>query len=102
MTDIFVSPATAATIAVGAVISVVYLRYMWLALRRTSATLDDPDDGGEDAFTHSFAGAIVAVIASSLSIVLYGAGPQLLYLGVLLALASPVAVAYTFHRELNG
>jgi hypothetical protein len=27
--------------------------------------------------------------------------PQFLYLGILLALLSPIAVAYTFHRELN-
>lgn len=102
MADTFVSPATLATIAVGAVISVVYLRYMWLALRRASETLDAPDDGEGDAFTYSFAGAIGAVVASSLAIALYGAGPGFLYIGVVLALASPVAVAYTFHRELNG
>ena len=46
-------------------------------------------------------GAIIAVAASSLTIALYGAGPQFLYLGVLLALASPIAVAYTFWRELK-
>ena len=51
---------------------------------------------------HSFVGAIAAVVASSLAIALYGMGPLFLYIGVALALASPVAVAYTFHRELNG
>jgi hypothetical protein len=44
---------------------------------------------------------VVAVIASSLTITLYGVAPQFLYLGILLALLSPIAVAYTFHRELN-
>jgi len=101
MSDFFVSPATAATMSVGVVIGFVYLRYMWLALRRASATRDDPDDGQADAFAYSFVGAIFAVIASSLAIALYGYGPQFLYVGVLLALASPIAVSYAFYRELN-
>lgn len=102
MPDFFVSPATTATIVVGAVISVFYLRFMGFALLRASATLDDPDDGKTDAFTYSFAGAIFAVIASSLAIASYGYGPQFLYVGILLALASPIAVAYAFYRELNS
>ena len=44
MPDFLVSPATAATIAVGIIINAFYLRLMWLALRRASATLNDPDD----------------------------------------------------------
>jgi hypothetical protein len=101
MTDFLVSSATAVTIGVGLIISIVYLRYMWRALAQASDTLDDPDDGRPDAFSHSMAGAVVAVIASSLTITLYGVAPQFLYLGILLALLSPIAVAYTFHRELN-
>jgi hypothetical protein len=101
MPDFLVSSATAVTIGVGLIISIVYLRYMWRALVHASDTLDDPDDGRPDAFAYSLAGAVVAVIASSLTITLYGVGPQFLYLGILLALLSPIAVAYTFHRELN-
>jgi hypothetical protein len=101
MSTLFVSPATAATIALGIVIAFFYLRYMWLALQRAAKTLDDPDDGQSDAFGYSFVGAIIAVIASSLAIIAYGLAPQLLYVGIALALASPIAVAYTFRRELD-
>jgi hypothetical protein len=74
---------------------------MWLVLQRVARTLDDPDDGKSDGFAHSFIGAIVAVVASSLAIVAYGLAPQFLYVGIALALASPIAVAYTFKRELD-
>jgi hypothetical protein len=101
MPNLLVSFATLVTILIGIVISIVYLRYMWLALQRVARTLDDPDDEESDSFGHSFFGAIIAVIASSLSIVAYGIAPQLLYIGIVLALASPIAVAYTFRRELK-
>jgi hypothetical protein len=101
MSDLFVSSATVVTIVIGIFITFFYLRYMWLVLQRVAQTLDDPDDGKSDGFGHSFIGAITAVIASSLAIVAYGFAPQLLYVGIVLALASPIAVAYTFRRELN-
>jgi len=101
MSNLFVSSATVVTIGIGIVIAFFYLRYMWLVLQRVAKTLDDPDDGQSDGFGHSFLGAIIAVIASSLAIVAYGFAPQLLYIGVVLALASPIAVAYTFRRELD-
>ena len=101
MLTIFVSPATIIALVIGIIITVVYLRYMWLVLQRVARTLDDPDDGKSDGFAHSFIGAIVAVVASSLAIVAYGLAPQFLYVGIALALASPIAVAYTFKRELD-
>lgn len=101
MLTIFVSPTTIIALVIGIIITVFYLRYMWLVLQRVARTLDDPDDGKSDGFAHSFIGAIVAVVASSLAIVGYGLAPQLLYLGIGLALASPIAVAYTFKRELD-
>ena len=101
MLNFFVSLPTVITIVIGIAIAFVYLRYMWLALQRVARTLDDPDDGKSDGFGYSFVGAIIAVIASSLAIVAYGFAPQMLYLGVALALASPIAVAYTFRRELD-
>ena len=101
MLTIFVSPATIIALVIGIIIAVLYLRYMWLVLQRVARTLDDPDDGKSDGFAHSFIGAIVAVVASSLAIVAYGLAPQFLYVGIALALASPIAVAYTFKRELD-
>ena len=101
MLTIFVSPATIIVLVIGIIITAVYLRYMWLVLQRVARTLDDPDDGKSDGFAHSFIGAIVAVVASSLAIVAYGLAPQFLYVGIALALASPIAVAYTFKRELD-
>ncbi|MBV8277797.1 MAG: hypothetical protein JO170_21385 [Verrucomicrobia bacterium] len=101
MDNLFVSGTTVATIVVGIIIAFFYLRYMWLVLQRVSKTLDDPDEGKTDGFRHSFVGAIIAVIASSLAIAAYGFAPHFLYIGIILALASPVAVAYTFRRELD-
>jgi hypothetical protein len=101
MADIFISFPIAIAIALGIVITFFYLRYMWLVLQRVAKTLDDPDDGKSDGFAHSFLGAIIAVIASSLAIAAYGFAPQFLYAGIGLALASPIAVAYTFRRELD-
>lgn len=101
MSDLFVSPLTAATLAIGVVIAIFYLRNMWLVLQRTAETLDEPDDNRPDAFSYSFVGAIVAVVASWLAIAAYGVSPIFLYVGVVLALASPIAVGYTFYRELR-
>ena len=101
MPHIFVSIGTILTIVIGTTITLFYLRYMWFVLQRVAQTLDDPDDGKSDSFGYSFVGAIIAVIASSLAIIAYGLAPQLFYVGVVLDLASPIAVAYTFHRELN-
>ena len=73
MSDIFVSPLTAATLVVGVVIAIFYLSNMWLVLQRTAETLDEPDDKRPDAFAYSFVGAVVAVVASWLAIAAYGA-----------------------------
>jgi fatty acid desaturase len=100
MSDFFVSPLTAAALAVGVVIAIFYLRNMWLVLQRTAETLDQPEDKRPDAFAYSFLGAIVAVVASWLAIAAYGVSPIFLYVGVVLALLSP-AVGYTFYRELR-
>lgn len=101
MSDFFVSPMTAATLVVGVVVAIFYLRNMWLVLQRTAETLDQPEDKRPDAFAYSFLGAIVAVVASWLAIAAYGVSPIFLYVGVVLALLSPIAVGYTFYRELR-
>ena len=102
MGNLLVSPLTGITILIGAIISVVYLFYMWRVLLHVARTIDELDDGTPDSFGYSFAGAIIAVVASWLAIASYGFGPQLLYVGVILALLSPIAVSYTFYRELHG
>ena len=101
MSDFFVSPLTAATLLVGVVIAIVYLRNMWLALQCVAQTLDEPDDKEPDSFAYSFAGAVFAVAASWLAIASYGVSPIFLYVGVALALLSPIAVASAFYRELR-
>ena len=57
--------------------------------------------GWGSAATYDAEGELVGHATSSLAIVAYGFAPQLLYVGIVLALASPIAVAYTFRRELN-
>lgn len=101
MSDLLVSPGTLVTILIGLVISAAYLLAMGLALRKAAATIDEPEVDGVDAFSYSFAGAIVAVIASSLAIISYGWSSSFLYVGVVLALLSPIAVTYTLFRELR-
>ena len=100
MTDILVSTGTIATILVGIVISAAYLFAMGKALLKAAATIDRPEPDGTDSFAYSFAGALVAVIASSAAIISYGLSPTFLYGGVVLALLSPIAVTYTLFREL--
>lgn len=97
----FVSPGTLVTIFVGLVISAFYLTIMAKALLKVAANIDKPEPDGTDAFSHSFIGAIIAVIASSLAIFAYGLSPSLLYVGIVLALISPIAVTYTLWRELT-
>lgn len=93
-----VSPGTAATLLVGALISVVYIRYMWGALARAVRTRDDVDTG-QDRYRHSLIGALIAVFGSALAISALGFGPALLYLGPALALLSAVAVAHCLRSE---
>lgn len=101
MPSFLVSPATALVLVVGIAIAYLYLRRGWAALHQAAVTVDAPDDSRTDSFAFSFAGAVIAVIASSAAIAAYGLGPDFLYVGVMLALLSPLAVAYTFARELS-
>ena len=93
-----VSPGTAATLLIGVLISVVYVRYMWGALARAVRTRDEVDTG-EDRYRHSLIGALIAVFGSALAISALGSGPALLYLGPALALLSAVAVARCLRSE---
>jgi hypothetical protein len=86
-----VSSGTAATLVVGLVISVIYVRYMWGALARAVRTRDDVDVG-QDRYQHSLIGALIAVIGSALAISAFGLGPAL-------ALLSAVAVARCLRTE---
>jgi asparagine N-glycosylation enzyme membrane subunit Stt3 len=101
MANFFVSGGTAVAIVIGVVISFFYLRGMALALQKAAATVDEPDTGCQDSFSYSLIGAVVAVIASSLAIWSYGVSPACLYVGIALAMLSPVAVTYTFFGELR-
>ncbi len=97
----FVSTGTLVTILIGLVISVAYLVTMARALKKVAATIDTPEPDGKDAFSYSFVGAIIAVVASSVAIIAYGLSPAMLYVGIILALLSPIAVTYTLYRELT-
>jgi small-conductance mechanosensitive channel len=93
-----VSVGTAATLLVGSIIAVVYVRYMWGALARAVRTRDEAD-AGHDRYRHSLVGALIAVFGSALAISAFGVGPSLLYLGPALALFSAIAVARCLRTE---
>jgi hypothetical protein len=96
----FVSPGTLFTIAAGTIISVFYLYYMGAALRKSVRTRNQPDESEGDKYRHSLIGAILSVIASIVSIAIYGYGPWFLYWGPIVASVAAIAVAYSLREEL--
>lgn len=102
MSDQFVSSGTAATIVVGVVIAYFYLRYFWAALRKAVLTRNHVDEGEEDRYHFSFAGAVISVVISATAIAIYGVGPGFLYLGPIAALLSPIAVTYCLYQDASS
>lgn len=98
MANLWTAPAFLITLAIGLTISVFYLRYMWLALRRAVQTREDVD-AGSDRYRHSLIGAIIAVLGSASAIAAYGLGAAALYLGPALAVASAFAVTRCLRVE---
>ena len=98
MPEQLVSAGTAATLFVGLIIGAAYVRYTWGALARAVRTRDELD-GGQDRYQHSLIGAAIAVFGSALAIGIFGVGPDLLYLGPILALSSAIAVARCLRSE---
>jgi hypothetical protein len=98
MSPLWVSVETLLTIVVGLVISVMYARYMWLALQHAVRTRDE-HDVGPDSYRHSLIGAVLAVVGAVAAISGFGAGPALLYVGPGLALSSAIAVSYCLRTE---
>ena len=94
----FVSVGTTLTLALGLVLAVGYLHFMWRALQRAIASRDAPDLG-KDRYARSFIGALVAVVGSVGAVASYGLGPLLLYVGPALALLSAAAVALCLREE---
>jgi hypothetical protein len=101
MPSAFVSTGTVAALVLGVLIGFGYLRYMWASLQKAVETRDETDEGN-DRYHFSFAGAVIAVVASSGAIAFYGASPALLYVGPALALLSAVAVGYCLRQEYLG
>jgi hypothetical protein len=100
MSTQLVSISTLITIIVGGIISWYYLYYMGAALRKSVRTRNDKDDGPEERYRYSLFGAVVSVIASIVSIAIYGYGPAFLYWGPIVALIAAVCVAYSLREEL--
>jgi hypothetical protein len=100
MSSQFVSTSVLITIVVGLVIAVFYVHAMWSALQKAVRIRDEPEERTSDTYRYSLLGAVVSVLASSIAIGAYGVGPLFLYLGPLLALASPIAVTYCLRQEL--
>lgn len=93
-----ISTGTAVTLVIGALIAVLYLRYMVGALARAVRTRDETD-AGQDRYRNSLIGALIAVVGSTLAISAFGWAPGLLYVGPGLALLSAVAVARCLRTE---
>jgi hypothetical protein len=96
----YVSIGTLVTIIVGAIISGFYLYYMGAALRKSVRDRHLADEGRPDQYHYSLIGAVVSVLASIISIAIYGFGPWFLYWGPIVALLAAVAVAYSLREEL--
>jgi hypothetical protein len=102
MSSLFVSGSVALTAAVGLVIAIFYVEAMWGALQKAVQTRDDPEEQAQDTYRYSLLGAVSSVLVSSIAIAAYGVAPVLLYLGPILALASPIAVTYCLRQEQRG
>jgi Mn2+/Fe2+ NRAMP family transporter len=87
------------TIVVGAVIAVYYLYYMAAALQKSVRDRHLADDSRPDRYHYSLIGAVISVIASIVSIAVYGLGPWFLYWGPIVALLAAIAVAYSLREE---
>jgi hypothetical protein len=101
MSNPFVSPGVLVTLALGILIAIAYVRAMWAALQKAVRIRDEPEERTADTYQYSLLGAVASVLISSLAITVYGFGPAFLYLGPVLALASPIAVTYCLRRELS-
>jgi hypothetical protein len=99
MSRLFVSPATLLTTLVGLVIAYFYIRHMWGALRKAVRTRHQSEEGQVDRYHGSLIGAVISVVLAAVLIASYGIGPAALYLGPVLALLSPIAVAYCLRQE---
>jgi hypothetical protein len=98
MSTLWETPGFIVSVAIAVIVGVIYLRNMWLALRRAVDTRAELD-AGTDQYRHSLGGAVIAVVGSASAIAAYGAGPALLYAGPVLAIASAVAVSYCLRVE---
>jgi Mn2+/Fe2+ NRAMP family transporter len=101
MSTELVSIGTLVTIIVGAIIAYYYLYYMGAALQKSVRTRNEKDDGPEESYNRSLVGAVVSVVASIVSIAIYGYGAAFLYWGPIVALLAAVAVAYSLREEIT-
>jgi hypothetical protein len=101
------STATILTLAATAVISVLYLRGMYLVLTYASQTYsyDDDDDHYEGNSAQSnwwlIGGAASLVVLSALIITSYGWGWVFLYSGPILCLLGPLVVIFAMEADLK-
>jgi hypothetical protein len=95
-------------VAIGALLTVLYVRGMYLVLHYASATysisLDRVDDAdyssSRERLLLSF-GSVVLVVLSALIIASYGFGWQFLYIGPALSLLGPIVIIASMESDLR-
>lgn len=98
------SPETIIAAVIGAIITVFFLRGMYLVLTYASETygLDDDDDHVNDAENNRLLlGAAVWVVGSALIIASYGLGWGFLYIGPIICLLGPIVPILAMKLDLQ-
>lgn len=100
------SPATLIAAAIGAVITILFFRGMYLVLSYASKTygLGDEDDGGVDEKAENntlLFGAIGWVIGSAVVIASYGLGWGFLYIGPIICLLGPIVPIVAMNLDIK-
>ena len=97
------SASTIFFIIVGLVVSVLYIKAMLTVLNEAADSYrEDEEDSDGSYYAAPAWGAAIAGIVAAIVIWAYGASPALLYLGPVLAMASPIAILYCMAQDIKN
>ncbi|MEM9007286.1 MAG: hypothetical protein AAGE59_27645 [Cyanobacteria bacterium P01_F01_bin.86] len=97
------SPGTILFIVVGLVVSVLYIKAMLTVLNEAADSYREDEEESDGSYYAAPAwGAAIAGIVAAIVIWAYGISPALLYLGPVLAMASPIAILYCMAQDIKN